>query len=201
MPAPGLGVTSRVVLCSWTALGEWWVSDAASRDHEGAQYERTIGTLMATTPPYLNVVFPSNRAGAQSCTHPGLLLPADAAQRTACGLVPYCLLMEPAHAARLAPNAVNLTSAPTGLTHVSEAQALEHLVKEQLIHEVFRAIYNHGALNDFTTRVPPCQEWRFPVLPPGSSAPGGFSLSQPMSFEAYSQMVPLPAMGSGVTTA
>mmetsp|Transcript_35300 Transcript_35300/g.117986 ORF Transcript_35300/g.117986 Transcript_35300/m.117986 type:complete len:212 (+) Transcript_35300:285-920(+) len=75
MVAPGLGVTERVMLCSWTALGEWHMHSAGGLDAAGRERSRAEGRYLVTGGAYATTVFPKRSVGAISCTHLDLRLP------------------------------------------------------------------------------------------------------------------------------
>ena len=186
MVAPGLGVTERVMLCSWTALGEWHLHSAGGLDAAGRERSRVVGSYLVTGGAYATAVFPTRSVGALSCTHldPSMRLPADPAVLAA--LVPFDGTV--AHAALLAPLAVNSTKAPTMLTATSGVGTLELGISEEWAAALQALVYDYGALNDVSTLVLARRSRRFARRPDGAP-PGGFEAGDPESLVAHSQRV------------
>lgn len=184
MVAPGLGLTERVMLCSWTALGEWRLEPHGGRDAAGREYSRQVGCFLATSTAYEGVVVVRCRAGAAACTHPGLTLPNDATVLAA---------FEPfdgtaSHAAVLYPNAVNLTDAATMLTWTSQAKMLFNQFEEELLAVFDTLAFSYGALNDVSTPLLPRRLRRFACRPDGAP-PGGFETGPAEGLVAFSKRI------------
>ena len=195
MTAPGLGLTERVMLCSWTALGEWILDPCGGCDADGVEYSRSVGHFLSLAGSKLpGIVVVTRRAGAVVCTHPGMRMPTDPTLLAA--LVPFDGTAT--HAALLYPEAVNLSDSPTMLTWVSEGKELELQCLEQLAYTCETLNFSFGALNDVSSPLLPRRWRRFGRLPPGCD-PGGHSVGPPEGALAYSRRVHPPQWNSALT--
>ena len=184
MVAPGLGLTERVMLCSWTALGEWRLEPHGGCDAAGREYSRQVGCYLATSTAYKGVVVFRCRAGAPACTHPGLTLPIDETVLAAFQAFDGTA----SHAALLYPDAVNLTDAATMLTRTSEAKMLLQQIEEEFLFVFDTLTFSYGALNDVSTPLLKRRGRRFARLPDGA-APGGFEVGPAEGVMAFSKRV------------
>ena len=195
MTAPGLGLTERVMLCSWTALGEWHLDPRGGCDAAGKEYSRSVGHFLAPAGSKLpGIVAVTRKAGAVVCTHPGMHLPKDPALLAA--LLPFDGTAT--HAAVLYPEAVNLSDSPTMLTWVSETKELELQCLEQLASTCEILSFSFGALNDVSSPLLPRRLRRFGQLPAGGD-PGGHTVGPPEGALGFSRRVHAPQWNPALT--
>lgn len=193
MVAPGVGLTERINLCSWTALGEWHMHPFGGRDESGRELSRKVGRFLVTNDgsagSFRHVVVPRRGRGELSSTHLRLRLPDDRGLYDSLELTPYDGTVT--HAVLLAPTAVNLSEAPTMLTHQSEAEMLEHAIHEEWAGTMQLLIFDHGALDNVSTRVLPWRPRRFGRRPAGAP-PGTFEEGPAEGLLSYSKSVHWP---------
>ena len=161
MTQPGLGLTERVTLAVWTAIGSTRLHGAGGRGRDGHELPRQVARHLATNEhsSLFSTAVHEVRAGRPCAWPPDRNLPRDVSQLAAGAFKPFDGTIN--HAAQLAPGMVNLGDAAAPLSGASQQQTLMLAMSEELAACRRAAVHEDGALNDVSTLVPPVRGVRF----------------------------------------
>lgn len=188
MTQPGLGLTERVTLCVWTAIGSTRLHPAGTRGRDGGELPRHVARYVATNvdSSLFSYAVHDPRPGRPCAWPPDRSLPTDAAQIEAANFQAFDGTLN--DAARLVPGMVNLGDTAAPISGGSQQCTLMLAVTEEMAASRRASVFEDGALDDVSTLVLPMRGVRFAKrLPHGTVDVGGFEAGDADGMRAHSR--------------
>ena len=188
MTQPGLGITQRSMLCTWTAVGSTTFHPAGGRGRDGAELPCHVARHVATNraSPLAGTAVHEPTPGAACCWPPDRCLPRDTTVVDEAGWRAYDGTMH--HASKLVPWLVNLNrNVGAPLSGACEQRTLMLAMLEEQAASRRNAVFEDGALDDVSTLVLPVRGFRFGRLPQSAAWSGaGFEAGPAEGMHAHS---------------